>query len=130
MNEVILCIGCNVNVHENMQWCKDLLQQKFSDIYYSDMIETEPYGNTNYVSNFLNQLAFFKTDLLESELQIRLKAIEIRMGRNEIDKQQGVVVIDVDLIKWNEDVLKPNDWHRAYVRDLLPSLYLYRFIAK
>lgn len=122
MNEVTLCIGSNVKTDENMLFCRQLLQEISNEIFYSKTIETKPYGEAFYINNFLNQLAFFRTELSESDLNIKLKEIELLMGRNASHKKLGIVVIDIDLIKLNDDILKPDDWSRNYVYDLLPSL--------
>ena len=37
-------------------------------------------------------------------------------------KEKGIVKIDIDLVIWNEEVLKPADVSRKYIVDLLPSL--------
>ena len=44
-----------------------------------------------------------------------LKAIEKRLGRMPEDKKKGIVKIDIDLLTYDGEVLKVNDWKREYV---------------
>ena len=45
----------------------------------------------------------------------KLKAIEKRLGRMLEDKKKGIVKIDIDLLTYDGEVLKVNDWKREYV---------------
>jgi 2-amino-4-hydroxy-6-hydroxymethyldihydropteridine diphosphokinase len=121
MNKVLISIGTNVDRETNLALCRKLLGSAFLRIIYSDTSVTSPYGNT-YKNDFLNQLAVVYTDKTKSEVGGILKLLEKDMGRKASDKQKGVVKIDIDLVVWNEEILKPDDLSRSYVVDLLPSL--------
>lgn len=122
MNTVIICIGTNYCSEYNIRCCKDILNATFRDIVYSDCIDTKPYGD-RYVVDFKNQLGCFSTDLDAQNILIKIKEIESKMGRTKQDKLIGRVIIDIDLIKFNDDILKTKDWSRSYVQEMLPSLY-------
>jgi 2-amino-4-hydroxy-6-hydroxymethyldihydropteridine diphosphokinase len=121
MNKALISIGTNVNREANLALCHKLLNGTFSEITYSNTSITTPYGNT-YKDDFLNQLAFVYTSEAKEEVHKRLKSIEKKIGRNATDKVNGKVKIDIDLVIWNEEVLKPDDMERSYIVDLLPSL--------
>lgn len=121
MNKALLSIGTNVDREFHMNLCHQLLEKLFPSIVYSKTSVTVPYGNL-YKNDFLNQLAFVYTHKEKDEVVSLLKSLEKEMGRTPADKEKGIVKIDIDLVVWNEDVVKPTDISRSYVTDLLPSL--------
>lgn len=122
MNTAVISIGSNEDSEKNVEYCKQLLDSIFTTIHYSDTSITKPYG-TQYRHDFLNQLALTETEMDLSEVVKTLKLLEKKMGREVEDKNKGLVKIDIDLIKWNDTIVKEEDWQRNYVTDLLPSLY-------
>ncbi len=121
MNKALLSIGTNEDRESNLSLCHQFLNNIFTDISYSDTSVTMPYGTT-YKNDFLNQLAVIYTDRDKDEVIRLLKSIEKDMGRNGVDKENGIVKIDIDLVIWNNNVLKPEDFTRSYIADLLASL--------
>ncbi|EGK00025.1 2-amino-4-hydroxy-6-hydroxymethyldihydropteridine diphosphokinase [Dysgonomonas gadei] len=121
MNKALLSIGTNEDRESNLSLCHQFLNNIFTDISYSDSSVTMPYG-TIYRNDFLNQLAVIYTDRDMDEVIRLLKSIEKDMGRNGADKKNGIVKIDIDLVIWNNSVLKPEDFTRSYIADLLASL--------
>lgn len=121
MNKALISIGTNENREANLTLCHQLLKTVFEEIHYSDTSITEPYG-AKYQNDFLNQLAVAYTQKGKEEIYIQLKTLEKEMGRNTSDKDAGIVIIDIDLVIWNEEILKPTDITRSYVADLLSTL--------
>ncbi len=121
MNKALLCIGTNEDTETNLRLCHQLLNSSFGEISYSDTSVTTPYG-AHYKNDFLNQLAVIYTDQDKEGVRLKLKSIERQMGRESHDKEKGIVKIDIDLVIWNDEVLKPADVSRKYIVDLLPSL--------
>lgn len=120
MNKVLISIGSNFDSDNNIISCRQLLDSYFERISYSEVCETAPYGK-NYKHNFLNQLAIISTEKELSEIKSILKTIEKKLGRDTNDKETGLVKIDVDLVIWNQDILKPRDISRTYVKSLLST---------
>ncbi|WP_101689985.1 2-amino-4-hydroxy-6-hydroxymethyldihydropteridine diphosphokinase [Dysgonomonas massiliensis] len=120
MNKVLISIGSNFDSNNNIISCRQLLDLYFEHISYSEVCETVPYGK-NYKHNFLNQLAIISTEKELSNIKFILKSIEKKLGRDANDKETGLVKIDVDLVIWNQDILKPKDISRAYVKSLLST---------
>lgn len=121
MNKALICIGTNEDTTVNLEKCRQLLNRIFNDIHYSAMSVTAPYGAI-YKNDFLNQLAIVYTKENKPFVADTLKKIEKEIGRNNADKEKGIIKIDVDLVIWNEEVLKPSEISRSYIADLLPSL--------
>lgn len=121
MNKALLSIGTNMDREANLALCHEKLDSLFAGISYSKTSVTPPYGMV-YKDDFLNQLAIIYTTKTKDEVYEILKIVEKQIGRNNTDKAQGKVKIDIDLIIWNDEVLKPADLSRSYIADLLPSL--------
>ena len=121
MNEVLISIGSNENKDRNLAICHQLLDANFNSITYSDIQVTNPYGS-NYKNDFINQLAIINTNIDRVTLIEILKSIERKLGRKSEDKKDGIVKIDIDVIIWNNEIIKPEDITRSYIKDLLPSL--------
>lgn len=118
MHKVLLSIGTNTDTRFNLNRAISSLLTYFPTIQFTEVTESSPYGNS-YVGSFLNALAFFHTDLCKEELVIDLKKIEKSMGRLPNHKAEGKVIIDIDLIKWDDEIIKPEDFQRSYITDLL-----------
>jgi 2-amino-4-hydroxy-6-hydroxymethyldihydropteridine diphosphokinase len=121
MNKVLLSIGPNADRETNLALCHRLLEESFEEINYSGTSVTSPYG-VHYKNDFLNQLAIAYTHKNKKEMYLLLKSIENEMGREKADKEKGVVKIDIDLVIWNNNILKPTEISRSYIAGLLPDL--------
>ena len=121
MNKGLISIGSNTDSKDNLTVCVQLLKDRFERIIFSDTSETKPYGS-NYKNDFINQLAYIYTDKEKEEVIDVLKQIEHNMGRTPDDKKKGIVIIDIDLVIWNREILKPEDIKRDYITKLLPGL--------
>lgn len=122
LNTIIISIGSNKNSESNIEYCRKALSKLFDFIIFSSTSVTKPFG-VQYKNDFLNQLALARTGRALTEIKSMVKRIEKEMGRTIEDEEQGLVEIDIDIVKWNNEVLKEKDWQRNYVIDLLPSLY-------
>ena len=68
---------------------------------------------------YLNQLAYAHTELECDKLEQALKAMEREMGRTDADRRQGIVRIDLDLMKYDDTRHHTQDWERPYITELL-----------
>ena len=118
MHKTVLGIGSNTDARFNIKQATDYLRFYFPNIKFTSTIETMPYGDM-FTTPFVNALAYFKTDLSKDEILLQLKLIEKTMGRLPSHKEEGIVVIDIDLVQWNNEILKPDDYKRNYIKQLL-----------
>lgn len=123
-NRIILSLGSNKDRERNMDLATELLQDIFPDIRFSERIETEPYGSLTGSALFLNQVAIADTPLTAEEIIRQFKEIEKQIGRQPEDKSLGAISIDIDLLVWNDIILKPDDWQREYIQSLLTLNFL------
>ena len=116
LHSCLLCLGSNYYRTANMAYARRGLEKHFPNIRFGEEMETEAIGS-RFLSPFSNQLAFFETTLSAEEVRTILKSIERENGRLPEDKMYGVVRMDIDLLKYDDCVLKPEDMEREFVRN-------------
>ncbi len=121
MRKTLLSIGTNTNANFNVKHALDCLLAYFPTIQFTEIIETKPFG-IQYKGPFLNALGYFETAMSKDELINCFKTIEKEMGRQPSDKAEGKVIIDIDLIQLDDEVLKPEEFKREYMHDLLKQV--------
>ena len=121
MHKIILSIGSNTYAKRNIAEAKRKMEAVLPKIRFSEIRMSKPYGK-KYKRSFLNLLAVFESDKTAGEICSRVKKIESEMGRKPEDKEKGRVIIDIDLVRYDDSILKPKDFERSYVQDLLEFL--------
>ena len=119
LHNVLIALGSNTgnrqgNLSEALVKCKDFIQTN----RLSPVIETKPIGHTN--NPYLNQLFSGTTSLTLEKLLDNTKRIENEMGRDRSNR--GNVVIDIDIILYDQQKLHITDWERDYLKQLLTQL--------
>lgn len=117
----LLCLGSNFDRHIHLANAREALKALFTDIRFSTEMETEAIGG-RFLSPFSNQTAQFTTSLPADEVRALLKGIEKENGRLKEDKAQGIVKLDIDLLMYGNEVLKPEDMERDFVKKGLEEL--------
>ena len=117
----LLCLGSNYNRRLHMEDARNALRKLFPTIRFSDEMTTEAIGD-KFLSPFSNQVAKLETTLSYEEIRSLLKQIEKDNGRLPEDKEQGIVKLDIDLLTFNDLILKPNDMEKDYVLEGISSL--------
>lgn len=121
MSTIILSIGSNTFAKTNIDKAKRMLSRLFPEITFTQPILTEP-EEEKYSYLFRNILAKAETDMTPEEVIDKIKQTERAVGRSPKDKYQGKVIIDIDLIQYNDKILRPEDYGRNYVQQLLVLL--------
>ena len=121
INTCILCMGSNFERDIHLNAAQKALKEQFSGISFGKEIETEAIGEI-YLSPFSNQIAKFETTLAPDEIRSIFKDIEHQNGRLPEEKALGIVKLDIDLLTFNNLVLKPEDLHREYIQKELSNL--------
>lgn len=118
----LLCMGSNTNRYAQLSVAREALRTTFPDIHFGEMMETEAVGS-GFHSPFSNQLAKFSTTLSPDSVRDLFKELERRSGRIPEDKAQGVVKLDIDLLVFDNKILKPEDMEREYIRRGMSVLF-------
>ena len=110
----LLSLGSNTDASLNLLKARTLLRKHFPDIRFSTPLSTEPIGMSN-PSLFTNQTAVLHTSLPQAEVRSLLKAIEEACALPSKDKVNGLIHMDIDLLTYGQQTLKPDDLKREYV---------------
>lgn len=122
MKTCIICIGSNHNPASNIKKAVETLSSLFPDITWGDTVATVAEGVPVSVPDYHNRAAVFSTSMDVSSLKHRFKEIEKACGRGSDSKSTGIVPLDIDLLQYDGDILKPLDMQKEYVRRALSSL--------
>lgn len=120
-NHIIVALGSNDRPEQHILQATNELNRLLEEVCWSPAVYTLPIACSN-PSSFLNKVAVAKTSMEIDELHALFKQIEQRMGRTAEGKRQGIIPIDIDLIRWNDRLLKPDDYRRDYVQEALAQL--------
>ena len=121
MHSCLICIGSNYNRKENLLLARRKLTALFPSIRFTGEQETRPLFFRN-PALFSNQVARFYTDADAERVVKELKTIEKEAGREKEDKKREKVCLDIDLLVFDNRVLKPEDLKRVYILKGLEEL--------
>lgn len=119
-NRIIIVLGSNEGAERNMDLACRKLEELFP-VQWSEAVYTQPL-RCAVRKPFLNRVGLSFTSWGIKELRECFKRIEKELGRTAESKQIGIIPMDIDLILWNDSLLKPDDWTRDYVQDGLRQL--------
>lgn len=129
LHQVILCLGSNRDKEANMERATEILLARFPHIRLSVTVATEPVDSPTS-DLFLNRVALLYSELSANSIVDILKEIEMELGRKRTDKLTGSIPIDIDLIAYDDMIVKPNDMERDYVISGIESLLGARYCDK
>lgn len=118
-HEVIISLGSNENQEENLTKAREQLTQLMTEVHFTSAIWTEPI-NSSRKEPYLNLLCKGTTAFSEGLLCEVLKETEKRIGR--IKNEDGIVVIDLDLLEYDGQRHHLRDWSRDYVKRLIGEI--------
>lgn len=107
MQQVFVSIGSNIDPRNNIEEARIILGNLF-DCTFSGLYETRAEGFEG--NDFINSVVGFETDLQLIELRDKLKQIEKKMGRTDIQKGMSDRIIDLDIILYGDQVIEDGDF--------------------
>lgn len=121
MHRVILSLAANRFQKSNLAKARECLGKLLTDINFTSELWTEPLSSSRQ-ELYLNQLAEGSTELTLDDLNQRLKVIESSFGRTSRKRLLGIVPIDLDILRYDDQRLHERDWQRPYVTQLIGEL--------
>ncbi len=121
MNNVIVGIGSNIRAEENILKMLDILKSKVEVLQVSIMVKTRPIGIENQ-PDFTNGAVKIRTELSKVDLNLLLKEIEEKMGRDRSAPKFGPRCIDLDIVMWNEEIVDNDYYSRDFLRESVEEL--------
>ncbi|MEO7444489.1 MAG: 2-amino-4-hydroxy-6-hydroxymethyldihydropteridine diphosphokinase [Ferruginibacter sp.] len=123
MNEAFLLLGSNMGNRQAMlQAAREAIYEKAgTQVLESALYETSAWGNEDQ-QDFINQVIVIQTPLLPHMLLHCLLAIEEKLGRHRVIKNEPRT-IDIDILFYNDTLVNDKDLHIPH-----PLLHLRRFV--
>ena len=106
--KITISLGSNTEQEQHIEEAIERLKTVFSDITFTQPQWTDPIGVVS--DRYLNCLANFTTSLSLQQLVQQLKDIETAMGDTHENHKQGIVLIDLDVIKYGDREVKKIAW--------------------
>lgn len=128
----IICLGSNYQGTVHLKSAERELKELSGRIHWGNIVETMP-EEVSSAFTYLNRAALLQTSLDKETLIKEFKRIEHQHGRTSSSKQNGRIPLDIDLLIYDNEIIKPNDLNKNYVQQalkslehsVLPSLHLY-----
>jgi 7,8-dihydro-6-hydroxymethylpterin-pyrophosphokinase len=122
MNNILVALGSNVPQGVNiLSDAISKIKRMAYDAKFSSIYDTEPEGVHKH-SRYKNCIGEISTNLEYDELKKRFKDMEILAGRKPEMKIQGIVPLDIDIVIWNQEVIRPKDLAMEYIKQGLTEL--------
>lgn len=120
LHQVIIALGSNTDPIKNLASANKQIGSILSFVNTSKALWTKPIGIKS--DEFLNQLVTGETSLSQAELEELLKKIERVLGRTTQESRQGIIRIDIDLLKFDDKKCHVDDWSREYIKALMNNI--------
>lgn len=117
---VIIALGTNTDHNRNMDIALSLIRRVVRDVRCSRRIWTEPIGMASGM--FLNMLVSGSCRLSLQELKMEIKSMERGCGRTTEAQRNGIVRMDIDILKYDNETEHTDDWNREYIKELIKEL--------
>lgn len=117
--QVILSLGTNTD-YNNIAIAEQRLNNLFSAVRVSRTIISPAVNSQPDTADFANAIYVGDTVLSYNDLCASIKLIEWEMGRRRDGTNK--VEIDIDLLLYDTQLFKPQDWHRPYNETLIREM--------
>jgi 2-amino-4-hydroxy-6-hydroxymethyldihydropteridine diphosphokinase len=117
----IIGIGSNIDAEKNIHEMLQILAEKVDILKVSSFIKTKPIGIENQ-SEFTNGAVKIKTSLSREDLNVLLKGIEDKMGRDRTAPKFGPRNIDLDIVVWNGEIVDDDYYTRDFLQKSVNEL--------
>lgn len=113
IHKAYLSLGSNTPDRlERMRAAMEFTATLGREVCASEIYETPALNGHD--AAYLNAVVRVTTSLERSIVEIMAKNWEKRAGRRPEHKKLGAVCIDIDLVIWDDEILRPVDFHRNY----------------
>lgn len=113
MNTAVISLGSNVTDRE------EIVRSAIADIQHEFMVEAvsavyEAPDDRYAAMPYSNAVMRLSTDLGHDLLHAHFKAMESRYGRTPESKKSRQVPLDIDIVIFNDTIVRPADFSRSY----------------
>ena len=122
-HECIIGMGSNIDPEQNIAAALYFLRQEQELVSVSSLIKTSPIGIPDQ-PDFLNGAAKLFTEMELADFTSYLKGIEDRLKRNRTAPKYGPRTIDLDIVKWDGEIIDPDYYSREFLKNAVDEISL------
>lgn len=119
-HELIISIGTNIDHDLNMTLAKRALLTLLPDMTFTTEKWTNPVDAES--DKFLNCLALATTRHGAKQIVRAFKQIERKCGDTKGKRSKGTITVDIDILKYDDEIFHKEDWQRGYIRALMREI--------
>ena len=134
---VLISVSCNCgdrikNCQDALAWLDSVLTDSVcSTIYETDDIsykkescnmDVDSSAPSQAKPKYMNAVISGYADIPFETLNANLKEYELNHSRNSEARRKGEVPIDLDIVKWNGNIIRPRDYSADYFRKGLAEI--------
>lgn len=109
MNKVVISLGSNSHDrYLQMENAISFVKSRFKNVSVSSIYESEALNGKD--AAYLNTVAIAETNLTCEDATKLLKEWEKQCGRTPESKLEGSIPIDLDIVVWNDNVVREKDF--------------------
>ncbi len=122
MHDIIFGISSNADDRETkISEAIEEVTALIPDLKVSQSFTASSYNNIG--PEYMSVVAIGQCDIDLKRLHTFVKAFEWQLGRdNNTEPQTGIITIDIDIVTFDGDILKPNDYNQPAFQNALTSL--------
>jgi len=121
MNVAIVGIGSNLDAGKNIEQMLEILSTHVQIVKISTFLITKPIGIINQ-PDYTNGAVKINTHLDQTNLELLMKSIEDRMGRDRSSPKFGPRNIDLDLVVWNGEIVDVDYYTRDFLQKTVDEI--------
>lgn len=115
-NRAIIAIGANIPEKERVVNDTIItLSERYPDSRFSSAYITPAVGSCVGDPPYCNAVGVVMVDADYETLHTLLKEMELSAGRTPQSKFTGLIPLDIDIVAWNDTILRPRDMQQVYV---------------
>jgi len=122
-HECIIGIGSNIDPEKNIASALFFLRQEQEFVSVSSLIKTSPIGISEQ-PDFLNGAAKVLTEMELADFKSYLKGVEDRLKRDRTTPKYGPRTIDLDIVKWDGEIIDPDYYSREFLKNAVDEISL------
>lgn len=122
-HSIILSLGTNSDDGMNILCqTEDILRSWIKIDSCTRKLKNPAIGMGEEANDFYNMLIKTRTSLPLHDIMLLAKRLEALMGNSHQLRSEGIVLMDMDIIRWDDTILKPKDTDREYYKILIEEL--------
>lgn len=119
IHTIILSLGSNCNNGEELiKRASDVLKAWFYECKFSKTLKNPDVNNSINAEDYYNMLAEVKTSFPYNTVITMMKTLEKYIGNEKALRNEGIVVMDIDVVEFDREIIKLHDYERDYYKSL------------